>query len=126
MNIAVAFIENNQGQLLITKRASDTIYGGYWELPGGKVESQETPQQAIQREILEELNLSVLQIDWLADFKDEIHFSLFYVKNFTGELKLNAGQSQYRWVYTQELKDYQFPNRNQHFFQIWQSLKFNN
>ncbi len=125
MNIVVAFIENNQGQLLITKRASDTIYGGYWELPGGKVEIEESPFQAIQREIVEELNLNVVEIDWLDDFKDEIHFSLFHVKKITGELKLNAGQSQYRWVFTKELKDYKFPNRNQHFFKIWRSLKSN-
>lgn len=119
--IVVAFIENNKGQILITQRASNTTYGGYWELPGGKVEHQESPEDAIRREILEELNLSVLEMRFIANFQDDILFHLFHVTKFSGDLSLNAHQSDYRWVHQEDLKNFEFPNRNQHFFKLWQS-----
>lgn len=120
LNIAIAFIENNEGQILITRRASNTVYGGYWELPGGKVENQESPEQAIQREIFEELNLNVLEMQWIANFKDDILFHIFRITKFSGDLNLKAGQSDYQWVFQQALKDFEFPSRNQHFFKLWQ------
>lgn len=46
-------------RILITQRPSATVYGGYWEFPGGKVEPGETPQACAAREALEEVGLAV-------------------------------------------------------------------
>lgn len=42
-------------RFLITRRRSDTVYGGWWEFPGGKIEPGETPDQAVVRELYEEV-----------------------------------------------------------------------
>ncbi len=48
-----------QGKILITQRPAEKQLGGYWEFPGGKIEADETPQQALLRELKEELDIAV-------------------------------------------------------------------
>ncbi|MEM1424450.1 MAG: (deoxy)nucleoside triphosphate pyrophosphohydrolase [Planctomycetota bacterium] len=45
--------------ILLTRRRATTVYGGYWELPGGKIESDETPEAAARREVREEIGCAV-------------------------------------------------------------------
>ncbi len=45
--------------ILITKRLANTFYPGYWELPGGKLEPNESPADAARRECFEELGIHV-------------------------------------------------------------------
>jgi 8-oxo-dGTP diphosphatase len=54
---AAVVIEN--GRVLITRRPEDKKYPGYWEFPGGKVDPGESPQVALVREMLEELDVHV-------------------------------------------------------------------
>ena len=56
--VACALI-NEQGKVLINKRPKGKDYAGYWEFPGGKVEENETPEEAIIRELKEEINIDV-------------------------------------------------------------------
>lgn len=49
----------HQDKILITLRPEDKKLGGYWEFPGGKIEDQETPEEALKRELLEELAIKV-------------------------------------------------------------------
>jgi 8-oxo-dGTP diphosphatase len=56
--VVAGWIEN-KGRILLTKRPPIGPNGGLWELPGGKIEAGETPQEALRREIEEELGLSV-------------------------------------------------------------------
>jgi len=58
--VAAAVILQPDGRFLLGQRAADTFYPGYWEFPGGKVEPGETPQQALVRELREELEIEVL------------------------------------------------------------------
>ena len=59
IQVAAAIIHDNQGRIFATQRG----YGDwkdYWEFPGGKIEPAETPQQALTREILEELDTRII------------------------------------------------------------------
>ncbi len=47
------------GRLLVARRTAPPHFAGMWEFPGGKVESGETAEQALHRELLEELGVSV-------------------------------------------------------------------
>ena len=46
-------------EVLVTRRRSDTIYGGWWEFPGGKIEAGESPEACVVREVFEEVGLAV-------------------------------------------------------------------
>jgi 8-oxo-dGTP diphosphatase len=57
--IVTAAIVSHQGRILITRRPPGVRHGGLWELPGGKLEEDESPAAALRRELLEELDLPV-------------------------------------------------------------------
>ena len=57
LQIAVGIIRNPQNQIFITQRAADAHMANKWEFPGGKIESGETPEQALVRELKEELGV---------------------------------------------------------------------
>ena len=56
--VACALI-NEYGKVLINERPVGKDYAGYWEFPGGKVDKGETPEEAIIRELKEEINIDV-------------------------------------------------------------------
>ncbi len=124
MKIVIGFIENSEGQILVTRRALNTPMGGYWELPGGKIELFESSQAALVREIKEELNLDVLSCEDIAVLEDDYTFYLFQVSNWSGELELLVGQLAYRWLHFEEIAEYNFPQRNIMFFELWQKFRF--
>ena len=57
--IALLALVNEKNEVLISLRKNKKEYDGYWEYPGGKVEESETLEQAIIREIKEEINLDI-------------------------------------------------------------------
>ena len=59
MKTVVAALIKKDGRYLIAKRKEDDPLGGLWEFPGGKVETGETDEQALEREIIEEFNTMV-------------------------------------------------------------------
>lgn len=59
IQVAMAFILDSSGKVLIARRALHKSFGGLWEFPGGKIENQETPGEAICRELQEELAIVV-------------------------------------------------------------------
>ncbi len=61
VDVAVAVILNDAGEVLLAQRPPGKVYEGYWEFPGGKVEAGESVRQALDREIDEELGVVVKQ-----------------------------------------------------------------
>lgn len=62
--VASAALIDADGRLLLTQRPDGKAYAGWWELPGGKLEPGERPEQALSREIAEELDVTVAPADW--------------------------------------------------------------
>lgn len=109
-------------RLLITRRKPDGLLGGLWELPGGKVQTNEMPEQACVREFKEEVNLGVELGDFLTQVRHAYtHFKIvvhvFAVKLGRGKIRLN-GPVDYRWIMASELKRYTFPAANHKIFRV--------
>ncbi|MGH8752440.1 MAG: Nudix family hydrolase [Burkholderiales bacterium] len=66
LKVAAAVILKPDGRFLLAQRPAGKPYAGYWEFPGGKVKAHETSEQALRRELQEELGISAEQIHpWL-------------------------------------------------------------
>ena len=66
LNVAAAVILKSDGQFLLAQRPAGKPYAGYWEFPGGKVKAHESSEQALRRELQEELGMHAEQIyPWL-------------------------------------------------------------
>ena len=57
--VAVGVLVAADGQFLLTSRPEGKVYAGYWEFPGGKVEAGESIEQALARELREELGIAI-------------------------------------------------------------------
>lgn len=70
IELAGAIIQNEQGGILLMHRNTDTLK--QWELPGGKLEENESPEQAAIRELKEELSVDIKPIKYLGfrEFED--------------------------------------------------------
>ncbi|MEJ6079036.1 8-oxo-dGTP diphosphatase MutT [Vibrio sp. 1-Bac 57] len=114
--ISIAIVQNEQKQLLISRRQQGKHLAGKWEFPGGKVEQGESLESAMLRELKEEVGLSATQFtlfDSLNFQYDQLNLSLhFYlVKAYEGEPVSLEGQ-EIKWVSASQLIEYEFPKAN--------------
>jgi len=59
VDVAVGVLVDGQGRFLLTSRPAGKVYAGYWEFPGGKLEPGESVEQALRRELHEELGITI-------------------------------------------------------------------
>ena len=59
VDVAVGVLIDPDGRFLVTSRPAGKVYAGHWEFPGGKVEPGESVEQALQRELHEELGITI-------------------------------------------------------------------
>lgn len=97
-DVAVGVLIRPDGAFLLTSRPKGKVYAGYWEFPGGKLESGETVEQALRRELAEELGIVVGELhpwkDELVDYPHalvRLHF--FKVSSWSGELLMRESQT---------------------------------
>ena len=112
INVVAAVIRDEEGRILITQRNLKKAQGGLWEFPGGKIESEETKEHAIVREIKEELDVDIEYKDYLAEKVFEypektINLIALECKKINGEIRLLEHEA-YAWVDEKELNDYEF------------------
>ena len=98
VDVAVGVLIKPDGDFLLTSRPVGKVYAGYWEFPGGKFEPGESVQQALSRELFEELGLHLLQIEpWRQELVDYPHalVRLHFCKvlAWSGELQMREAQS---------------------------------
>jgi len=108
-----AGIIHRDGQVLVGQRRRADRHPLKWEFPGGKVESGETPQQALVRELREELQIEATVGTELARYEHEypsgsrVHLLFFAMPAFTGQLK-GLVFEQVQWVDVQRLPGLDF------------------
>ncbi|MFU8790448.1 MAG: Nudix family hydrolase [Methylobacter sp.] len=117
LQVAVGVVKNPAGDILISLRHAALHQGGLWEFPGGKIEASETAEQALARELKEELNITVSTATPLITIKHaypdlSVQLNVFLVERFSGKAKSLEGQP-FKWVSPAELKHYAFPAANQ-------------
>ncbi len=117
LQVAVGVIKGPAGNILISQRHAALHQGGLWEFPGGKVETAETPELALARELKEELNITVTAASPLITINHHypdlsVQLKVFLVEDFLGEPTSCEGQP-FKWVTPAELKNYDFPAANQ-------------
>lgn len=122
--IGVAVIWNEQGQILIDRRRQEGLLGGLWEFPGGKIEPEETIEECIQREILEELGIEIAVGDRLividhAYTHFRVTLNVHHCRYISGEPQ-PIECDEVRWVAVDELEQFPFPKAN---VQIIEALK---
>ena len=116
VDVAVGVVRDKAGRILISRRKDDAHQGGLWEFPGGKLEQSENDEQALNRELFEELNIKTINSSPLIKINfsyPELNVQLHVreVHGFNGEAVGREGQ-RLKWVALHELSGYEFPAAN--------------
>lgn len=98
VEVAVGVLIRGDGAFLLTSRPQGKAYAGYWEFPGGKLEEGETVAQALARELLEELGITIgPATPWKTETVDYPHalvrLNFCKVFNWSGDLEMREAQS---------------------------------
>ncbi|MBS0448114.1 MAG: NUDIX domain-containing protein [Proteobacteria bacterium] len=98
VDVAVGVLIDGDGRFLLTSRPEGKVYAGYWEFPGGKLEAGETVEQALRRELHEELGITIGAAEpWQVEIVDypharvRLHFCKVY--RWQGDFVMREGQS---------------------------------
>ena len=117
----VAGIIINQNKILIGKRKDNDIGGGKWEFPGGKIKVGETNSEALERELYEELAISVKIGKELMNYEHVFKTTIYNITfmeiiDYEGEICNNA-HSEIKWVKFSNLPEYDFISGDDRFIQ---------
>ncbi len=98
VDVAVGVLIRPDGRFLLTSRPPGKVYQGYWEFPGGKFDPGESVEQALRRELLEEIGVLVGAVyPWKIEMVDYPHalVRLHFCKVFdwAGALQMHEGQA---------------------------------
>jgi 8-oxo-dGTP diphosphatase len=98
VDVAVGVLLQADGHFLLTSRPEGKVYAGYWEFPGGKLEAGESVEQALRRELQEELGITIGAAQlWKTQMVDYPHalVRLHFCKvcDWQGELQMREAQS---------------------------------
>ena len=113
--VAAAALVDRDNRVLLAQRPAGKSMAGLWEFPGGKVEPGETPEEALVRELMEELHIDVC-LTCLAPYTFASHryetfhllMPLYICRTWEGDLTPREGQA-IAWVRPQRLSDYPMP-----------------
>lgn len=112
--VAVALIDADN-RVLIAQRPEGKQLAGLWEFPGGKVDAGERPEQALIRELKEELGIDVTEpclapLTFASHAYDDFHLlmPLYICRRWSGTVTSREGQN-LAWVRANKLRDYPMP-----------------
>ncbi|MCQ6563062.1 (deoxy)nucleoside triphosphate pyrophosphohydrolase [Paenibacillus mendelii] len=112
IKVAAAIIEDEQGRLLIARRREGKSQAGLWEFPGGKLEGEESVQECLRRELMEEMNIDIepyalfgANDHWYGEI--HIHLIAYKATYVSGEIVL-SDHDDYRWITPDSFADFEF------------------
>ena len=111
---AVALIDV-EDRILISQRPQHKSMGGLWEFPGGKIETSETPENAIIRELKEELDIDVSEsclapLTFASHCYDNFHLVMFlYICRVWNGIPVPKEKQKIKWVAPSKLNEYPMP-----------------
>ena len=117
IRVAVALVTDSQRRVLITRRSLQNTHGGYWEFPGGKLQGNELGDEALVRELKEEVNIDVIGANYLGEIEhtyDDRFVSLlvYHVYQYQGEAICCEDQMGLHWAEMSRLHEFRFPAAN--------------
>lgn len=121
-HVAVGVIYNStKDKVLISKRLNNQHLAGYWEFPGGKVESNENVKTALKRELFEELGIIVSKAETFTsvshDYSNKkVLLDVWKVTDWSGIPESRENQ-EFCWASICELNNYKFPDANKYIIQ---------
>ncbi|HEV3329469.1 MAG TPA: (deoxy)nucleoside triphosphate pyrophosphohydrolase [Bryobacteraceae bacterium] len=124
----VAAILERDGNVLIGRRKPEQSHPLKWEFPGGKVEPGETPEQALARELEEELSIrgaagtEITRYEYQYPGKDPIRLFFFRVRSYTGEPR-NVDFQELRWEPVGQLGALDFVEGDRDFIRTFTGTK---
>lgn len=118
LDVVVGIILNKNNEVLIALRPPHVIQPGVWEFPGGKVEENETLENALIREFHEEIGIEIKHTEFFFEIKKEfpeknilLILHVFRINQFDGTPH-GCENQEIRWVKIDTLKNYTFPEAN--------------
>ena len=98
VDVAVGVLIDAEGRFLMTSRPEGKVYAGYWEFPGGKLESGESVEAALRRELHEELGITIGAVEpWQVTLMDYAHarvrLHFCKVRDWAGDFEMREQQA---------------------------------
>lgn len=111
IEVVAGLIEVDSKYLIARRTYGDAPAIGKWEFPGGKIEENETLEEAIKREIREEIGIPVEVVEYLTDYTQvypnrTIHLKLFYCVSKSKDININSEHTDYALVDFNEINNY--------------------
>lgn len=124
MRVVAGALLDRAGLVLIAQRPRGKVLAGRWEFPGGKLADGESPSDALQRELREELGIDVRQFEWVLDIenalaKSPLTLHCFLVTDYVGEPQPRDGQA-LEWVPIEQLSQHDILEADQPFIEALQ------
>ena len=102
---AVAILDDNSSMLLLMRSGKSRWMPKKWGLPGGKIETGETAEEAVIRETKEETSLDIQNLTYLKDLSNKA-VDLFYASSYDGNVQIDFEHDDYEWVSRADVEQY--------------------
>lgn len=116
IQVVSGLICDEAGRYLVALRPPHVPFPNQWEFPGGKIEAEETPYEALKRELYEEIGIRVIHAEPLLRFEHRypnriIDMHVWTIHQYEGQA-FGAENQEINWVEPAELRDLNFPEGN--------------